>query len=387
MAKKVLFISASEFPANSAMSVRQFYIAKIFKELGYEVLVLSRGKVNNKKIMDFNGVSYLSVSKNNNRIDKFLSRTIYMYLELVNILRNNDFDIVHLAGSSTAILKYLIKYKKRNSKIILTHDSVEWYSPEQFKLGVLSSTYRKKEYWMNKGLIGNFNIISISSYLQNYFESKYINVVKIPVVMDVDSIAYDLNSNKVKRHIIYAGSPGKKDYLNEIVDAVLLLESKQSQMIEISIIGITKEELVKECSINLKKINQVKDVVKCIGRIKREEVLKELKEADFTILIRPENARYAKAGFPTKVVESLTSGTPVITNITSDLGSYLFDGYNSIIVKDENAVSIRDAIVKAIDIDNDKLKLMKCNARKTSIENFDYHLYVDKLSDFLANAK
>ena len=51
----------------------------------------------------------------------------------------------------------------------------------------------------------------------------------------------------------------------------------------------------------------------------------------FDVLLRYSDLRYTKAGFPTKVVESLASATPVITNITSDLEMYLKDGENSVI--------------------------------------------------------
>ncbi len=42
------------------------------------------------------------------------------------------------------------------------------------------------------------------------------------------------------------------------------------------------------------------------------------------------------AGFPTKFVESLGAGCPVITNYTSDLDLYLKNGFNGFVVKDLN---------------------------------------------------
>ena len=51
------------------------------------------------------------------------------------------------------------------------------------------------------------------------------------------------------------------------------------------------------------------------------------------------------AGFPTKVVESLALGTPVITNLTSDLGFCVFDGRNGVIL---DARSEQDASPEAV---------------------------------------
>jgi hypothetical protein len=76
-----------------------------------------------------------------------------------------------------------------------------------------------------------------------------------------------------------------------------------------------------------------------MGRIPRPQVLEELSKADFTVLMRSEEQRYAKAGFPTKFVESLATATPVIANSTSDLGMYLKDGENGYVVKGRGHLS------------------------------------------------
>ena len=83
------------------------------------------------------------------------------------------------------------------------------------------------------------------------------------------------------------------------------------------ITGISRDKL---------EINQ--NMIRCMGRVPRPVVLQTLQETDFTVLIRDASLRYAKAGFPTKVVESLMSGTPVICNLSSDLDEYLVDGEN-----------------------------------------------------------
>ena len=62
-------------------------------------------------------------------------------------------------------------------------------------------------------------------------------------------------------------------------------------------------------------------------------------EADFTVLMRP-NKRYTNAGFPTKLVESLASGVPVIANLTSDIGWAVRDGREGLKVDDYSAASL-----------------------------------------------
>lgn len=47
------------------------------------------------------------------------------------------------------------------------------------------------------------------------------------------------------------------------------------------------------------------------------------------------------AGFPTKFVESITAGTPVLTNQTSDLADYLVEGEIGFWLVDDIADSLK----------------------------------------------
>jgi glycosyltransferase involved in cell wall biosynthesis len=58
------------------------------------------------------------------------------------------------------------------------------------------------------------------------------------------------------------------------------------------------------------------------GRLHHEEALKILQGSDYCIFYR-ENTRLNRAGFPTKFVESISCGVPVITTRTSDLAQYI----------------------------------------------------------------
>ena len=100
-------------------------------------------------------------------------------------------------------------------------------------------------------------------------------------------------------------------------------------------------------------------------------------------MLRPENARYARAGFPTKVTESLASATPVICNITSDLGMYIEDMNNGIIVKECSAGAVKEAVERALDLDLADRERMCRNARDTAEEFFDYNEYASKLIELL----
>jgi len=92
-----------------------------------------------------------------------------------------------------------------------------------------------------------------------------------------------------------------------------------------------------------------------------------IKQANFSIIIRDTN-RVTLAGFPTKFVESIACGTPVITNENSDIGDYIKN--NGVIVNESNLYE-------------ELLRIFE-NEYNYNIEKdlFDYRKYIEKMSNF-----
>jgi len=101
------------------------------------------------------------------------------------------------------------------------------------------------------------------------------------------------------------------------------------------------------------------------------------------VLLRPP-ARYAQAGFPTKVVESLALGTPVICNLTSDLGNYIHDGAEGIVCADYQPEDLVAALERALALSVEQRAAMRAAARARAEAAFDYRQYAAPLADFLA---
>ena len=67
------------------------------------------------------------------------------------------------------------------------------------------------------------------------------------------------------------------------------------------------------------------------------------------------------AGFPTKVVESMSLGVPVITTNTSDLAKYVIDGVNGYIVDIGGSQSVESRFTEIADSYKDNADEMKRN--------------------------
>lgn len=381
--KKVLLITTDKYPNGDAGSVRQYSFAKLYKELGYEVTVVGLGNCTNYQLETSDGISYISLRSSQNTLPARIKNYTGFKSKLKRFLRNyGNCEYIHVVSIPVNSLFFIKKYaKKHNIKLI--HDSVEWYSPEQFRLGRFSLPYILKEKYNTKWIDKQFSVIAISSFLEKHFKSREINTVRIPVIMNVSEMPCEKRTAEDKTVFLYAGSPGKKDYLAEIIKGFSLLPQELLSRAELQLLGINKEQLTVLCGVEESAVEYMGNSLVCLGRVPREEVLNRLAAADFTVLLRSETQRYAKAGFPTKAVESLSTATPIITNLTSDLGLYLKDGYNSIIVSDCSPTAFSKALEKALCLSSEEKKLMYINARKTAEDHFDYRLYNLIISDLL----
>lgn len=373
----ILLVNTGYYPDKDAGSNRVTTFAKMLKEIGHQPFVASYGHFNNYEIENIAGINYISLLPKMRNFKKSIKQL------LTNQIVKPDLIWIYWAPLPAFI--FLKKYCKKN-KIKLVHDSVEWFSAYSFK-EKLSYTYLEKII-TNKFIINEqFNVISISSFLQKYYSSKKINTIRIPILMDtsnINSIKNFLNDGKI--HLLYAGSPshgkGKssKDDLMTIFNALLKLPINNTNKIRFSILGLNKEQIYDLYGFDIRKCNVE---IEALGRVSRNEVLEKLQDTHYTILIRDAEAIYAKAGFPTKAVESLSTGTPIICNLSSDLEMYLDNYENSIILEKNNAECLVEALNKLVDLNDEKYFELSKNAKNTADEKFNYKIYLKKLEDFL----
>lgn len=387
--RKAVIVTENSYPEGDAGAVRQHAFAKILKQLGYDVLVIGYGKNFDNKICKYDGINFISFRPNQeNIISRIICRVkfgtkVYRYIKQ----HYNFLDVLMVVDIMPQSFKKIEKLK-RIYNCVLIHDSVEWYSPEEFKNGKFNLAYIRKDYTNKKAINNLWNVIAISSFLEEYFKQRNNNVKRIPVIMDIKKIAPRLKciENSEKFIFVYAGGPGKKDYLKEIIEGFSFLSLEQRKIVEVNIIGVNEDQLVKSCDVSIDLINSIKDCLKIYGRISRDETLELVKRADYSLLIRDESLRYSKAGFPTKIVESLACGTPPLCNLTSDLGLYLKNEENSIIALGHTSKDVYKAIIHAISItDINKRNFMRESARKLAEDSFHYSRYVSSLKEICDN--
>lgn len=372
----VLMVVPSDFPNGDAGAVRDMAFANIFKALGYEIFVIGAGK--NKKEGVVDGIHFFSVYRPAQSRIGHLKRFIFskkVYMSFIKQIKEQygQPSIIYINDVPHSLIRKLRNEAEKNN-ILMLHDSTEWYSPCEFAHGKLDKQYILKDN-LNRRIIKNpIKVICISSYLTAHFRSRGLHAVRIPVIMDVENARTSLNTDE-KIKFIYAGSPANKDYLKEIVLGTALLLKEAQKRIELHILGADEDQIK-----TLTKLQNLPLCIKAYGRVPREQVEEIMIGMDFAVLLRPSEERYAKAGFPTKSVEAMAHGVAMLCNNSSDLGMYLKDDENAIIVEGHDEHSFVKGLERVLSLSREQIDTIKTNARKLAEKEFDYRIWIDTVS-------
>lgn len=379
---RVFLITEMNYPGGDAGGTRYKVFADMCAALGNNINICCLGKDKEKVAADkYNAVSFYDSSPS--KLKKLLTYFRFPKLSL-NELKKYD-DVAAVIWSGFLIPHNYLKLKKYCEKkgIKLIYNADEWYSPEEFKTK-LNPDYMLNSLMHNRFIPGGYlRCISISRYLQKHFDSINVYNRYIPAVQNVSSIPCVKTERDDKLRIIYAGSPTRKDMLAPVITAAANLSGAEMERTEITIIGATEDQLINISGVPASDIEKLGSHLTVSGRVPKSEVLEAYSKADFSVLIRPENMRYAMAGFPTKFVESLSSGTPVICNLTSDLADFLTDGENGLVVRGEAWEDVIPVLRRALSLSAEDKKQMSASARKTAEEKLDYHCWLKAMSELI----
>ena len=387
---KILMFSAFELPDSCANATRALNFAKLLKNLGNDVDSLGICYSSENHLCGkYDGVEYEMVRAMPFYGIKSYKRVKKLQIEITSFLNKKSidgpYDVIILSNVYYDFSKLFVSYaKKFGSKVVV--NSVEWYEKDNVQFdGLLGKVnYIKNRIALKKIHVKMGNIIAISSLLEEYYKARGCNTVRIPTIIDTkeyDAVSSTERKYNQKLHIAYAGNPGRKDYVINALYALDLLNEHERERVCFDFYGPTTEQLVAG-GLSEEFLEKHRSQILCHGRIPYVEVKRRIAEADFTVLLRP-NLRYANAGFPTKVGESMACGTPVICNLTSDLGKYVLDGKTGVVCKNETPEGCADALRRALSFTTEERAAMSRACLEMSDAAFDFSVYGNAVDGFL----
>lgn len=358
--KNVLYIGGFELPDKNAAAHRVMANAMLLRELGFEVSLIGVTKESEIEDSTFNGFCCRCLKYPKN-IKEWLYHIIN-YIPLKSIELYSPQYIFLYNFPAIASLRILHYCRKHNIKVI--HDLTEW---EQTTIRTPRDIIKKidTELRMHYCIKRMDGVIAISRFLYSYYQD-VVNTILVPPTVDLSNHKWNRNRILTSNRpitLVYAGSPGgfEKDRLDIIIDEVV-----KRPNLAMNVIGLSEDQF---CNSYHRSHLDYRNVI-FRGRVSHDIALREVSEADFQILIR-DNTLKNNAGFPTKLVESITCGTPLISTIFSNITDYIQDGENGFII--DNKQPLSDVFDKISGLDANDIIRMKRNC--IEIREFDYQYY------------
>ncbi len=370
-----------ELPDKDASALRIMSNAKALREFGYNVILI--GQIRGLKVYDiledrFEGfTSYLLPYPRTNI--EWINETfsIEQYLSVIQKFRNTVAVICY--NFHTLALLRLVHYGKKNGIAVLS-DCTEWHTT--FHLHGIKKHAKSLDIFfrMNIAQFKTMGNIVISQRLFDFYSR--CNCIVIPPLVDLGEEKWKSSHANQNENcsFVYAGRIGiEKDLLNNCISALYELRDYNFKM---DILGITRNEYLNIYPTFGNILDELEKKIFFHGMLPHCDAVEYIKKASFSILIRNQT-RKNDFGFPTKFVESIACGTPVITSDFSDVKIYAQKYSIGIMIEGTEKKSILAGLKSAL--------LLSVDDRKTLIDNcfrckaFDYRTYTNELGEFVSN--
>lgn len=395
----IIIVGSFRFPNGDAAAARVLGLAKAIRQSGFRVMFCGWEKeprfedLTGSGVYEYQNFRYYSQAEfRSEKISPW--RRLFGYLfagrRTIQWLKDQDHSgtraIIAYHGRTLFLLR--LRHFCLRRGIELLFDCTEWYDSRslvggRFGLPSLDESVRMRiiNPLMAKGIV-------ISRYLENYYARRGCDVVRIPPLVDVDEPKWSAGEIRWggagKLSLVYAGTPGKKDLLPNILKGLAMVR-KEGKDVVLNLLGPSRQDLRSLVPAWSSVLEDLGEGLVFHGRVEQSQVPKLVAAADFSVLLRvPE--RFAQAGFPTKVVESLTVGVPVICNHTSDLADYVIDGQTGILLADCSEEAFAAGLRRAFFLSTKQIDAMRAAAIRQAKMSFDYKNYVEVMRQHLGSA-
>ena len=374
---------------------------KIFNRLGFHVeyiginrCVSSFRELTAYTLNDGNGYLELPETLNTAGLLKIgkVCKTISDKLNEIKKSYNVSYVITYQSPTyALAVKKIAVWCKKNGVKYIVNCADIPTFD--------LQSPIRKTVMKANWDYLHRINkkyadgVIAVSKYIRDFYSKPGRASTVLPPLFDSYETEPDFVSNNIAS-FVYAGIPfkitgkeanpeGMKDRLDKVIDLFLTLSENGTKYV-FDIIGISKEDYLSGVPRHIKPLeNETK--IRFLGRHSHAETLKIVSNADFSINYRDENLM-TKAGFSTKIVESVSLGTPVIINSISDTFDYLTPDSDGFILCGKTERDVEKLTRLCALSQSERLNIKRKLYEKKIFDTANYESNINSFFESLANS-
>ena len=309
-------------------------------------------------ISEYNGdINFVFYKRSSNRLIQYLNIMRQVTKEIIRFKKESDADqkavIFSVLGYSYSIPGIIIcKLLKVYTIAIIT--DVPGYRTEEATTGFLSRIGDK----IGRVLLNHFDAyVLLSEAMKDIVNvhGKKSTVVE-GIFKQPDNLIEKDNALNLDANIFYVMYAGSLDYEYGIMNLVKAVLSIDDERIKLVIYGSGEAE---------KEIQTIEENTKRLcfmGRVSHEEVVLAERKMSLLVNPRPVKGKYVKYSFPSKIMEYMASGTPVLLTDIPSLPEEYKEFVN--IIKGNNIEALKKAICD-IAYDNYESQRVKAkNARR-----------------------
>lgn len=390
--KRILYLGGFVLPDKNAAAHRVVANAKVMRELGYEVILLGvhddsePGQDLLRQNDSYFGFECWSVRYPRTRAAWV--RYVLGQEELLRFIKQLPADwlsaVVFYNYPAVAQLRLSAICKARGIKHI--SDATEWYDSSGgdpiFRLSKWLDTTLRMRYVHRRADA----MITTSRYLTDFYADQGYPIAELPTMYDADSMASaPVRQDHPVRKFIYVGTPfiatrvsRSRASVKERLDTCIRLFFdlyKSGETFIFDIYGVSREAYLSVYPYDSAMLDELKDRVIFHGRKPHALILSMLATSDFSIFFR-DTTRVTLAGFPSKMAESVTCGTPVVSNMALNMEPLAGNKW-IILTDDSNRVERTRELIR---LSGQQVHELKSAAFESRF--FDYRNYKNTLAGF-----
>jgi len=385
----IYYFGAFTLPGGNASSQRVRQNAKLFRDLGYRVVIVGVHEGTDRRIerrgsFAQDGFHTLSVAVGTGWVTRATSRLLAMsLLRIVQMHFESPAVICYNYASAPQAQLQIYCWLKG---IPFAPDVTEWYGPSGSSvsdtLRMIDTTIRMR--LLNKLASG---IVTTSPYLTNFYANSDKPQIELPTLIDREETGTGVVNESGPLKLIFFGNPFNfrlkrpdpahmKERIDTIVD-ILVEVNHERIYATLDVLGVDRDQYLS--AFNIEGDDFDLPWLKFWGQVPRKQVFEATKQSDFSIFFR-EKTRPNLAGFPSKFAESITCGTPVITNPMPNLDAYAEHGLNCVLVNPKDKAACVETI-RRLAGQRELIGTMKAHCTATT--TFDYRRWAKPVDVFL----
>lgn len=252
-------------------------------------------------------MSGLSSKKRSHYIDKVFQSNA---LAITTLLGKKTDEIYYIYSPNFLFFPLYFAAKLRAYPLILEKTELDSLRPDSG----LKDLLVKFMFWLDEQFLSFMadKMVVISSLLKSHYFKRVKHIEVIPAFANTNKAKWEAAEGL--NRIGYLGSFGSKDNVEGIIQAFLLAKKSRSEL-QLKLMGEFPAELQKKYA----------EQVEFSGRVPQAEFFENLYECDLLISNRSDTD-YSRYGSPTKLVEYLATGIPVIATPIGSISQELQDG-------------------------------------------------------------